>query len=545
MLILRRAFFGFLLFSFILPSGTLLLPQTASGAAFGLVPCALKENNPATEWDERAPCTLCHFLIGMNFIVKLLRNIMTACAIAVIVAMAIIYITSAGDEGRMTFAKTGIKYSLIGFIVILLAWVMVNFIFTLPIFANNGLVRTGWDTFTCNTNSQAQVNQGAPKAASGIGNATGNAGSGQPGRESLPGSTPPSGGASCNSTPSCDASAGETCSTCPSQCGTCGGPTASCNLNGVCDGATEDCETCPSDCPCGVRPACGRTHYTCGAFGTSGSNLEASDGWTWTCSGFGATSSDLVSCSESRTGCGNGTQESGEACDTGGERGTCPAECSLSCTRNICTAPPEVLPGCGPSNGTSSAPVAPLCVGGAVASTVIESSVGTSMRYDWTCSVPGMSGSYQCSSGVTSVGGNPTATCGGAAGEASISAPSSDLCAAPGVLTVFGVQPLVHALTGEPLWYWSCQVGEGVATSCYAPRIVSGGIVGNAACGTVVNRSSGVDFPLLCSRGTVVGPSLDCRGDSTGAMINCSWTCKANDSEYTTSCSGTAPVVGG
>lgn len=529
MLILRRFVFGILLFSFILPSGTLLLPQSASGAAFGLVPCALKENNPATDWNETGPCTLCHFLIGMNFVVKLLRNIMTACAIAVIVAMAIVYITSAGDEGRMTFAKTGIKYSLIGFIVILLAWVMVNFIFTLPIFATNGLVRTGWDTFTCNTNSQ--VSWAAPKAASGIGNATGNVGSGQPGRESLPGSTPPSGGASCNGNGVCET--GETCATC-AEC---------------CAGGGEDPPAIPN-------PKCGGAHYECDN-GTASDTQELTDRWVWICK----EDYDQQYCFERFNGCGDG-KVSGvnqygnpETCDEGGRNGFC-GEPGVTCDINACTrcdgsGPPAPVPlSCGPSNGTSSAPVAPLCLGdGAIASSVTTSAVGSASRYDWTCTQIGLVGSFACASGAISVGGGATATCGVAQQRSWINPPTeSDGLCATGSLTIYGVTPLVHAVTGEPLWYWSCQIGTGVATSCYAPRIVAGnngGMVGNAACGTVVNRSSGVDFPLLCSRGTVVGPSLDCRGDSTGTMINCSWTCKANDSEYTTSCSGTAPVVGG
>ncbi len=185
----RRVVLSFLLFFLVVPIGVALVPGRANAAAFGLVPCALKEDNQATtEWDERAPCTLCHFMIGFQKIISLLRNIMTAIAIAVIVAMAIVYITSAGDEGRMSFAKEGIKWSLIGFAVILLAWVIVNFLFTLPIFANNGLVRTDWDTLTCNTTSQSGWKAGTPPA-SGIQNSSGST-SGGPNRYGLPGAVP-------------------------------------------------------------------------------------------------------------------------------------------------------------------------------------------------------------------------------------------------------------------------------------------------------------------------------------------------------------------
>ncbi len=132
---------------FTLFSATLFaLPIAPAEAA--IIPCGTKAN------PEK--CTLCHLVVGINQIIVLLRNIMTAIAIVVIVAMAIIYITSAGNESRMSFAKSGISAALIGFCIILLAWIVVNFILTLPIFSNSGLVRTGWSTLTCNTASQAR-----------------------------------------------------------------------------------------------------------------------------------------------------------------------------------------------------------------------------------------------------------------------------------------------------------------------------------------------------------------------------------------------------
>lgn len=438
----RRAIISFFIFAFALTPLTL-IPQAASAAGFGIVPCALENDNPETNWNDRAPCTLCHFLIGMNFIVKLLRNIMTACAIAVIVAMALIYITSAGDEGRMSFAKEGIKWSLIGFAVILLAWVIVNFIFTLPLFANNGLVRTGWDTFTCNTTSQVTWNNRANP--SGIGNSTGGVGTGGGDRGGLPGGgpTPP---------------AGPTPPSPPSPPSPPGGP-------GI------------------PQLKCGRTHFSCDV-GTSSDNQTLSDRWIWLCKQDGY----QKFCKEHFSGCGNGTVDAGEQCDEAGHNDFCGlpgVTCDInSCARCDGKVPPVVPPGCGGSNGTPNAPVEPLCVGGAIASSVISSAVGTGTRYDWTCSVVGMSGSFQCSSGLTNVGGNPTATCGGAAGNPTATAPASDLCAAPANLTVYGVTAINHAVSGEPLWSWSCQIGTGVATSCYAPRTSgTGGTPGTCQAG--------------------------------------------------------------
>lgn len=458
---LSRFFFSFSLFLLLFPS-FLLIPQPASAAAFGLVPCALQNDNPATNWDDRAPCTLCHFLIGMNFVVKFLRNLMTAIAIAIMVAMAIMYIVSAGNEDMMATAKKGIIGSLIGIVVILLAWVIVNFIFTLPIFANNGLVRTdgSWDTFTCNTTSQ--VGWTGKRNTSSISQGTGSVGDNNPGREGLPGAIPePENPPNPLPPPAPPAPPG-------------GGGGGGGNTGG---GGT----TPPGGVPRAPSPKCGQTHYLCDE-GFPHSMRESGSGalWMWTCgeSEREGSSTNLDYCRQKKAGCGDGDIDSGEECDTGAQLGSsCShgATCDILCrTCGEGPIPPAPL-ACGPSDGTSSAPVEPLCIGtGAIASSVTTSAVGTSSRYDWTCSKDGLAGSLNCSSGMTSFGGKPTATCGPAAGVASVSAPSSGLCGI-GELSIYGVNPLIHAVTGEPLWSWGCVISRsqgGTRTSCYAPRIV-------------------------------------------------------------------------
>lgn len=87
---------------------------------------------------------------------------MTFVAIAVIVAMGIFYIVSTGDEGMMQTAKGGIKAALIGFAVMLAAWLIVNTVLNIlavkdtdpkdPLF---GLRKSGAFTFSCDTTSSA------------------------------------------------------------------------------------------------------------------------------------------------------------------------------------------------------------------------------------------------------------------------------------------------------------------------------------------------------------------------------------------------------
>lgn len=157
-------------------SSTLFVVPFAPAEA-GIIPCGLTTDDNNQAGDQRARCTLCHLVVGINSIIVFLRNIMSAVAIAVIVAMAFIYITSAGDEGRMRFAKGGMVAALIGFCIILLAWVIVNFVLTMPIFSGSGsgMIRTGWDSFQCNTTSVSGTGT-AGTSSPAAGNPTGTGG---------------------------------------------------------------------------------------------------------------------------------------------------------------------------------------------------------------------------------------------------------------------------------------------------------------------------------------------------------------------------------
>jgi uncharacterized membrane protein len=58
----------------------------------------------------------------IEFLVKL-AGIVAVFAIAL---SGLLYIFSAGNQSRMEAAKTGIKYALIGFVIIFIAWAVVG-----------------------------------------------------------------------------------------------------------------------------------------------------------------------------------------------------------------------------------------------------------------------------------------------------------------------------------------------------------------------------------------------------------------------------------
>lgn len=136
-------------------------PNAASAA--GLVPCGRNAGSAS----EMAPCTLCHVVLGADGVIKWLMKIMTIIAVTVIFAMGVLYIISTGDQGMMEKAKEGIKAALVGFTIMLLAWLIVNVILTVlvnktanPNNPNNpfpGLMKVNTFEFSCDAKSNANV----------------------------------------------------------------------------------------------------------------------------------------------------------------------------------------------------------------------------------------------------------------------------------------------------------------------------------------------------------------------------------------------------
>ena len=131
-----------------------LLPEISNAA--GLVPCG------GTGQDM---CTLCHLIIGIQGIITFGFKIMVIIGIVMLVTAGIVYIVSAGNEGMMETAKNLIKNALIGFTLILTAWLIVTtamwIMGTKETSDKDGVLGigiTGWNTFTCDSKSKAKTN---------------------------------------------------------------------------------------------------------------------------------------------------------------------------------------------------------------------------------------------------------------------------------------------------------------------------------------------------------------------------------------------------
>jgi len=91
----------------------------------GLVPCGRMCDVATTSFDERAPCTLCALVLMVQLVIEFLVKLAAVVALFAITAGGLLYMFSSGNQSRMEAAKIGIKYALLGFVVIFIAWAVV------------------------------------------------------------------------------------------------------------------------------------------------------------------------------------------------------------------------------------------------------------------------------------------------------------------------------------------------------------------------------------------------------------------------------------
>lgn len=147
------------LVSFLILLGVALVTLPLPADAAGLVPCGRNEDDVTTSIDETLPCTVCHVILGGQGLITWGLGIMTVIAITIAFAMAVLYVVSAGDPGMMQTAKGGIFAALIGFGVMLSAWLIVNIVLTILVDPEDtskplgGLVQDGAFQFSCDISS--------------------------------------------------------------------------------------------------------------------------------------------------------------------------------------------------------------------------------------------------------------------------------------------------------------------------------------------------------------------------------------------------------
>ncbi len=114
--------------------------------ADGIVPCG--------NGDASTACTLCDLIVGIHNVVKFGLDLVTVAALAGIFFAGVMYLISAGDEKMMTSAKSFLKASIIGFVVVFAGWLIVTtVIWVLGTKSDMGIGVSSWNNFTCNDKS--------------------------------------------------------------------------------------------------------------------------------------------------------------------------------------------------------------------------------------------------------------------------------------------------------------------------------------------------------------------------------------------------------
>jgi hypothetical protein len=108
-----------------------------------LVPCGRS--------DQGTMCKLCDLIVGIKGLIDYGFVIFVVLALVMIVIAGVVYIVSAGNEGMMESAKGLLKNALIGFAVILGAWLIINVaLWLISAKGDLGIGATSWHTFSCN-----------------------------------------------------------------------------------------------------------------------------------------------------------------------------------------------------------------------------------------------------------------------------------------------------------------------------------------------------------------------------------------------------------
>jgi len=92
----------------------------------GFIPCGRNTNDPATAWNECSDCTLCSLLLMGQLSIEFLVKVAGVAATLAIILSGFLYVLAAGRTDLISKSKSMIKYTLIGFIVVFVAWTIVD-----------------------------------------------------------------------------------------------------------------------------------------------------------------------------------------------------------------------------------------------------------------------------------------------------------------------------------------------------------------------------------------------------------------------------------
>ena len=116
----------------------------------GLVPCGRRSDAPATPEFEFCPCRLCHLIILTDRVIDfLITKTVFPLGILMIAVGGIMFVTAGGNPQRVANAKKIITTTVLGVVIILGAWLIVNTVLMLIGVADWTGLETGWWKINC------------------------------------------------------------------------------------------------------------------------------------------------------------------------------------------------------------------------------------------------------------------------------------------------------------------------------------------------------------------------------------------------------------
>jgi hypothetical protein len=114
----------------------------------GLVPCGRTCDDPCTAECECEPCTLCHLFVLFKRIVDFLaKDILFPLAVLMIIIGGVMFLTAAGNPERIGTAKKILTSTVMGLVIIFLAWLIVDTIIMVLTPANSPF--RNWNEIDC------------------------------------------------------------------------------------------------------------------------------------------------------------------------------------------------------------------------------------------------------------------------------------------------------------------------------------------------------------------------------------------------------------
>ncbi|PIE00619.1 MAG: hypothetical protein CSA81_13600 [Acidobacteria bacterium] len=138
-----------------------------------LVPCGVNNSCPGQFGNDiQKTCTICHLFILLKNLLDLMTSLLIIVSLFMITIGGVIYIISAGNAKMVGIAKGLITKTLTGFLIFLLAWLIIFTVLKFLSFKFGAVEGGKWWTIECDTESafgdlEVSENDNDPNAPSG------------------------------------------------------------------------------------------------------------------------------------------------------------------------------------------------------------------------------------------------------------------------------------------------------------------------------------------------------------------------------------------